>query len=217
MRHMALLRRPVDDLKTIKRGFGTTLNDVVLAVCAGGMREFLAARDEPCGGLKTMVPVNVRGDDAAADLGNRISFIFVELPCGEPDPVVRLMRLHRDTSVRKAAGRPQAGDNVLRALSHAPRPVQQVMAHLAASPRAYNLTISNIPGPAEPMYMHGCRLREAYPVVPLSDRHALSIGLTTIGEDAHFGLYADRRTLPDADDLAGRIDAAIDELLGLAA
>jgi diacylglycerol O-acyltransferase / wax synthase len=63
-----------------------------------------------------------------------------------------------------------------------------------------------------PMYLRGCRLREAYPVVPLSERHALSIGMTTIGTDACFGLYADPETLPDADLLALDLHAALDEL-----
>ena len=65
-----------------------------------------------------------------------------------------------------------------------------------------------------PMYMRGCRLRDAYPVVPLSDGHALSVGMTTIGDDACFGLYADPGTLPDADALARDLDASIDELRG---
>nr|MDQ6915991.1 WSD1 family O-acyltransferase [Actinomycetota bacterium] len=95
--------------------------------------------------------------------------------------------------------------------------VQQAVAHAAASPRAYNLVISNIPGPREPLYMRGCRLEAAHPVIPLSDGHALSIGLTTVGERACFGLYADRRALPDADLVARRVDLAIDELLGLVA
>jgi diacylglycerol O-acyltransferase / wax synthase len=94
--------------------------------------------------------------------------------------------------------------------------VQPLAAHAAASPRAYNLVISNIPGLREPMYMRGCRLEAAHPVVPLSDRHALSIGLTTTADQACFGVYADRRTLPDADLIAERVDLAIDELLALA-
>jgi uncharacterized protein DUF1298 len=66
------------------------------------------------------------------------------------------------------------------------------------------------------MWMHGCRLEGAHPVIPLSDRHAMSIGLTTIGDGAHFGIYADRKRIPDADLVANRIDLAIDELLALA-
>jgi hypothetical protein len=64
--------------------------------------------------------------------------------------------------------------------------------------------------------MRGCRLAEAYPVVPIADRHALSIGVTTVGGGAFFGLYADRETLPDIEKLADCIDASVDELLELA-
>jgi diacylglycerol O-acyltransferase / wax synthase len=72
--------------------------------------------------------------------------------------------------------------------------------------------VSNIPGPRMPMYLRGCRLEAAYPVVPLSARHALSVGMTTIGDHACFGLYTDRETLPDSDALARELDAALDEL-----
>ena len=107
---------------------------------------------------------------------------------------------------------PEEADAALQALSYAPRPVQKAAAHALASPRVYNLVVSNIPGPRIPMYMRGCRLREAFPVVPLSDGHALSVGMTTIGDQACFGLYADPETLPDADALARDLDAEIDAL-----
>jgi hypothetical protein len=84
-----------------------------------------------------------------------------------------------------------------------------------ASPRAFNLVVSNIPGPREPLYMLGCELEEVYPVVPLADRHAISIGLTTIGNGAFFGIYADPEAVPDAELLAVFIDKSIDELIQL--
>jgi diacylglycerol O-acyltransferase len=75
--------------------------------------------------------------------------------------------------------------------------------------------VSNIPGPREPMYMRGCELEEAYPVVPLAEGHALSIGMTTIRDRACFGLYADRRSLGDIDRLSTCLEEATDELLAL--
>jgi diacylglycerol O-acyltransferase / wax synthase len=215
LRHLALLSRPLDDLRQVKAHFQTTLNDVVLAVCAGGMRSFLERRDEPPRRMKTMVPVSVRNGGGADELGNQISFIFVDLPVDEPDPVMRLYDVHRDTSARKRGGQPEAADRMLKAVSYAPRTVQHIASRLVASDRAFNLTISNIPGPGQSLYMMGCRLDEVYPVVPISDRHALSIGLHTSGGGAFFGLYADREVLPDADLLAADIDHAIDELLEL--
>jgi diacylglycerol O-acyltransferase / wax synthase len=213
-RHLAVLRRPLDDLRQIKAHHHTTVNDVLLAAVAGGLRGFLAERGEPPANLKTMVPVSVR-DDAGGELGNRISFLFIELPCAEAEPLVRLMTINKCTARYKAAEEPAASDAALQALGHAPRIVQHAASHLVASPRAFNLVVSNIPGPRMPLYMLGCELTEVYPVVPLADGHALSVGMTTVQRDACFGLYADRAALPDVDRLAGHIDAAIDELLEL--
>ena len=210
-RHLATARRPLDELRAIRSAHGVTVNDVVLAAAAGALRRHAERRGERPRDLKAMVPVNVRGEDADA-LGNRITFMFVELPASSADPVDRLFRVHDATRSRKEARVPEEADAALQALAHAPRPLQKAAAHALASPRVYNLVVSNIPGPRIPMYMCGCRLRDAYPVVPLSDRHALSIGMTTIGDHACFGLYADPETLPDADALALDLDAALDEL-----
>jgi diacylglycerol O-acyltransferase len=90
--------------------------------------------------------------------------------------------------------------------------VQRLVSRLVASPRAFNLVVSNIPGPRDPLYMAGCPLAEAYPVVPIPDRHALAIGVTTVGDGACFGLYADPASLPAVDRLANEIDRSIDEL-----
>ena len=210
-RHLATVRRPLDELRAIKNAHGVTVNDVVLAAAAGALRRHALRREERPRDLKAMVPVNVRGE-AAGELGNRITFMFVELPASLADAGDRLHRVSHATRSRKESGVPEQADAALQALSYAPRPVQKAAAHALASPRVYNLVVSNIPGPRIPMYMRGCRLREAFPVVPLSDRHALSIGMTTIGDQACFGLYADPETLPDADALARDLDAEIDAL-----
>lgn len=213
LRHLALLDRPVEDLLEIKRSFGVTLNDVMLAASAGGVRRFFSHRGERPVKLKTMVPVNVREPGSGAQLGNRISFMFIDLPCDEPDPVRRLMTVHMATSDCKEGREAEASDRVLRSIAYAPHTLQQLVSRMIASPRAFNLVVSNIPGPREPLYMCGCELQRAYPVVPIADHHALSVGVTTIRDRACFGLYADRKTLPDADDLAGEVDRSIDELL----
>jgi diacylglycerol O-acyltransferase len=217
LRHLATLRRPLDDLRRIKRRTGTTVNDVVLAACAGGLCRFLRDRGDEAVPLKAMVPVNVRDERAAGELGNRISFMFVELPCGEPDPLRRLADVHAQTSLRKAEGDPLEADVALQALAFAPPPVQTLVTHLVASPRTFNLVVSNIPGPRVPLWLRGCELVEAYPIVPLAENHALSIGMTTVQNDACFGFYADRMTLPDADELPPLVDVALDELLGVTA
>ncbi len=102
---------------------------------------------------------------------------------------------------------------MLKAAGRTPVTVQQNLSRLIASPRTFNLVVSNIPGPTVPMYMLGCNLEGAYPVVPLADQHAVSVGMITVHDRACFGVYADREALPDAEVLAHDIDDAITELL----
>jgi diacylglycerol O-acyltransferase len=211
-RHLATARRPLSELRAIREAHGVTVNDVLLAAVAGALRRHAERAEERPRDLKAMVPVNVRSNGDSGELGNRITFMFVELPASVPDPFVRLQLIGDTTRSRKESGVPEDADAALRALSYAPRQVQKAAAHALASPRVSNLVVSNIPGPRIPMYMAGCRLHDAYPVVPLSARHALSVGMTTIGDHACFGLFADPETLPDSDALADDLYAALDEL-----
>jgi WS/DGAT/MGAT family acyltransferase len=213
-RCLAWTRRPLADLKLVKRTYGTTINDVMLAAVAGGMRAYLLRRGEEPVALKAMVPVSVRGPRDS--LGNRISFVFAALPCDESRPLGRLYKVHAAMSQRKRDREPEGTDLALQAAAHAPAPVQQTVARLMASPRTFNLVVSNIPGPAAPLYMLRSPLEAIYPVVPLADRHAVSVGMTTVRERACFGVYADPKTLPDVDVLAHDIDHALAELLACA-
>ncbi|HSI81102.1 MAG TPA: wax ester/triacylglycerol synthase family O-acyltransferase, partial [Solirubrobacterales bacterium] len=212
-RHLGTVTRPLAELKLIKAAFGTTINDVLLAACAGAARRHLAARDEDPRPLKAMVPVDMRAAGDGGRPGNRLSFIFCDLPCDEADTVRRLRAVHAQTASRKRAEQPGGADALLDLLSQAAYPIHRAAARLVASPRAFNLVVSNIPGPPEPMYMRGCLLEEAYPVVPLAEGHAVSIGMATVGGRAFFGLYADRETLPDVDRLAAALEAELDAML----
>jgi WS/DGAT/MGAT family acyltransferase len=210
LRHLATHSRPMEDLKVIKRRFGTTVNDVLLAVSAGA----LGALGEPHD-IKAMVPVSVEAPDER--WGNRIAFVFLELPCSEADPVWRLRDVHAAMRSRKQGGVPEGADTVLGALALAPRAVRRVASRVIASPQLSNLTISNIPGPQCALYLLGCEVKHAYPVVPLTDRHRLSIGMTSIHERACFGVYAHGALAADADAIAAGIGSELDALLARAA
>lgn len=214
LRRLAWAQCPLAHLQTIKRAHGTTVNDVVLAVVAGAMRTYLMRRGEEPVALKVMVPVSVRS--AEDSLGNHISFVFAELPCDESNPVGRLHRVHAGMTQRKRDGEHEGADLVLKAAALTPATVQQALSRMVASPRAFNLVVSNIPGPAVPMYMVGCELRATYPVVPLADRHAVSVGVVTVNDLACFGVYADPQLLPDVHSLARDIDDEITDLLACA-
>ena len=211
LRRLACAQRPLEDLRTIKRAYGTTVNDVVLAAVAGGIRSYLLRRGERPAALKVMVPVNVRKPGEL--MGNHISFVFAELPCHEPDPLGRLYQVHAAMGRAKREGEPEGSDLVLKTASRTPMTVQQALSKLFASPRAFNLVVSNIPGPTQQMYMLGCPLRAVHPMVPLADHHAVSVGMLTVNEQACIGVYADREALPDVKLLAQDIDEAITELL----
>jgi diacylglycerol O-acyltransferase len=211
-RHHHRVTRSLDDIRAIRRAFGVTPNDVILAACAGALHGFL---DEPAA-LKVMVPADVRAADDPAASGNRISFVFLELPSDEPDPLERLRKLHRATSQRRRDEEAERLDDAFRLLALTPKPFQRTLAHAFAHPRLFNLTISSVPGPAVTRYLRGCRLRTVHSAVPLSAHHGLSIGVVTVAGNACFGISTDPDTVPEADALAGHIDAAVDELLDLA-
>jgi WS/DGAT/MGAT family acyltransferase len=210
-RRLAWAQRPLDDLRKVKRAHGTTVNDVLLAAVAGGVRKFMTGQgDEPVP-LKAMVPVSVR--DNSDVLGNHVSFVFADLPCEEPDPVRRLGRVQATMAQRKRDGEPEGADLAFKAAAYTPGVVQHAISRIFASPRTFNLVVSNIPGPSQQLYMRGCPLQAAYPVVPLADSHALSIGMTSVCDRMCLGIYADREALPEAGRLARDVDAAITELV----
>ncbi|MET0819303.1 MAG: wax ester/triacylglycerol synthase family O-acyltransferase [Solirubrobacteraceae bacterium] len=212
-RHHTRVTRTLNEVRRIRRAFGVTPNDVVLAACAGALHTFL---EEPMA-LKVMVPADVRSADDSSASGNRISFVFLELPTGEPDPLERLQAVHRATDQRRRDEEAERLDNAFNVLALTPRPLQRTLAHAFAHPRLYNLTISSVPGPAVTRYLRGCRLRTVHSAVPLSAHHGLSVGVVTVAGNACFGIYSDPATVPDADELARHLDAAFDELLDLAA
>jgi diacylglycerol O-acyltransferase / wax synthase len=214
LRRLAWAQRPLDDLRKVKRCHGTTVNDVLLAAVAGGVRKLMTGLGEEPVPLKAMVPVSVRDDSDV--LGNHVSFVFADLPCEEPDPPRRLGRVHATMSQRKRDGEPEGADLAFKAAAYAPGVVQHAISRIFASPRTFNLVVSNIPGPPQQLYLRGCPLRAAYPVVPLADSHALSVGMTSVADSVCLGIYADREAIPQAGQLARDIDTEIGELLATA-
>ena len=213
-RSLAWRDRPLNDLRTIKRAHATTVNDVLLAAVAGATRALFLRRGEQPVALKAMVPVSVVDD--SEPLGNHISVVFAELPCEHHDPVERLARVHALMDKRKQDHEPEGARLVLGAAQRAPGVIQHAISRVLASPRTFNLVVSNIPGPTQPLYMLGCPLQAAYPVVPLADHHTLSVGMTTVNDRACFGLYTDPTAIDDAQALLDAIDAEIDALLASA-
>ena len=205
-----------DHVGEIRAATGTTVNDVCLAAVAGALRQTALSRGEAPRALKAMVPVNVRADDERHDLGNRISMAFLDLPVGLSSPGARLEAVRRAGADFKQSGKPEGTGTVFGALGMLPTPLRTGAAKMVGSKRVYNLTVSNIPGPRVPLYVLGARLREAYPVVPLAEDHALSVGIFGYCDHLHFGLYADPEVLPDVAAIPAALDAAVQALRRMA-
>jgi len=209
----------LDEVKTIKNAFGVTLNDVVLAAVAGALRRHLRRSGEEVAGrqLKAMVPVNVRTETDGPDSGNRITTLFTTLPIGMGHPVDRVQAVA--TSMRRLKASNQVlGANALATVmdSVIPRAVGPI-AELLSSPRTFNITITNIPGPQHGLYVLGRELREIVPMVPLAGGHALGIAVFSYRGRLSFGLLADYLAVPDLEILADDLRAALVELATAAA
>jgi WS/DGAT/MGAT family acyltransferase len=205
-------RASMADIIAAKHRAGATVNDVCLTAVAGALRELARLRGETPQALKAMVPVSVRADEQRQNLGNRITFAFIELPVATRSRAGRMQHVRRETAAFKRSGRPAGTGAVLSALGLLPDPVKNRAARLASSKRVFNLTVSNIPGPRLPVYMLGAELAEAYPVVPIAEEHSLSIGMFSYRDDMFFGLYSDPETLPEVGELPRLLEAEIKAL-----
>lgn len=201
----------LDRLLRVKSAAGVTLNDVVLAATAGALHRLARERGEEPSDLRVMIPVSVRDADAAADGGNRITFGFVELPVRADTAAARLKTIREQTAELKSSGRIGGTDMIVRSAALLPSALKGSVARFAASPRLYNLTVSNVPGPSVPLYAAGARVRAIYPVIPIPDEHALAIGVLSYDRGAHFAAYADPAVLPGLR-LSGVLPDAVTEL-----
>lgn len=205
------------DLDRLKRARGvveeSTVNDVVLSVVARALSRFLERRgDDVPAYLVALVPVSIRGKDEKGDLGNRISTIMVKLPLTEPDPRKRLEILRDETARLKESENARAASLLIEATGWAPPTLNRLLASAMARPLIFNLAVSNVPGPQQPLYLLGRRLQAIYPFVPLSPQnHALSIGMVSYDGRVFFGLVGDRDVVPDLDDLSEDLRVALRE------
>jgi diacylglycerol O-acyltransferase len=211
-RRVAWAKADLDRLKRARAAAeDSTVNDVVLSIAAGALRRFIECRGDPVPDyLVALVPVSIRqpGDE----LGNRISTILVKLPLGEPDPRKRLELLRDETARLKESDNARAASLIIEAAGWAPPTINRVLSSAMSRPLIFNLVVSNVPGPQQPLYLLGRRLLEIYPFVPLSPQnHALSIGLVSYDGGVFFGLAGDRDIVPDLDELAASIREAIRE------
>ncbi len=204
------------ELLRAARGGGGTLNDVGLTAVAGALRSLaLGGGREPGEPLKTMVPVSMRrlGDDEA---GNRIAMVYMPLPIHLPTVGQRLAFVREQTERLKHTDRPEATQTFVESLGLVPAPLRTPIARALATPRQFNLTVSQSPAPRGALYMLGCELEEVYSVVPIAQGHALAIGMVRYRQELFFGCYADPDTLPEVHELPALLREQLEQLAAAA-
>jgi len=212
-REMAFVESPLDALKAIGHGAPerATVNDVVLAAVAGGLRRWLGEAGAERAAMRVKVPVSLHtsGEDEGA---NRDSFMCVDLPLTGPDPIARLVAITRETSERKTMHDAQTLATFFADLSHLSRSLERYAEHWATSPRVFTLNVSNVPGPAEPQRVLGSRLLHLYSFAEIAHHHALRIAVASAGGRIAFGLCADADAVPGIDVIAAGIGDEIGAL-----
>jgi diacylglycerol O-acyltransferase / wax synthase len=217
-RQLAVLSAEVDELKAIKNRLGGTLNDVVLAATAGGLRRLLQERGEelPSVGLRAMVPVNIRTAGDRLTMGNRISSLFVHLPVCEADPRRRYERQKEEAETLKSGTQSTGSSTLIDLTRHMPPVIHSFMARSMYATRLFNVTITNVPGPQLPLYYFGSRVSEIWPLVPIAAEHAVGLAVFSYDGTLYFCINADRDTVPDLDVLNKGIADSLAELGELA-
>ncbi|MEQ9162599.1 MAG: WS/DGAT domain-containing protein, partial [Ilumatobacter fluminis] len=214
-RRFAMRSVSLDDIKALKNATGGTVNDVVMAICAGALREYLlrhdALPDEP---LRAMVPVSVRTGLEEDPWTNLVSSLVAELPTDCNDPLERVARCRDAMQVAKQQLDLVPADAIMRATDVTSPMVATAAIRLQARladrfNMPVNVVVSNVPGPREPLYMAGAKLDGYIPVSTISNGVGLNITVHSYEDRLDFGLVADRDLVPDLWDL---VDLHIDQI-----
>jgi diacylglycerol O-acyltransferase / wax synthase len=210
---------PLSDVKAVRAGLGGTVNDVVLTIVAGGLRELLEARGERVDGrmIRALVPVSVRRPGERGVYNNRVSAMFAELPIGVVDPVARLDAVRAQMDGLKQSKQAVAGDVLTSLSGFAPPMLLALGARLAARAPSLGLHtgITNVPGPQQPLQTLGRRLLQSFPFVPVMGQVRISIAIFSYDGTLYFGVTGDYDSSSDIDILTDGVERAMDELLAL--
>ncbi len=193
-RNLAVIRTSLDEVKTVAHAHGATVNDVLLALTAGGLRAVLRRRGEPVKGttVRAYVPVSLRPHASGPQQGNLIAQMAIPLAMREPEAGDELRRIAAETATRKMRARTSLGTLVRGRLA-------RKLLLLAVMRQRVNVTTASIPGPTVPLYLTGARVLEVFPVLPLIANEPLGVGALSYAGAFNIGVVADRDAYPDLD------------------
>ncbi len=216
-RAFAYSRFPLEDFRLIKKAFGGTINDIVLAAVAGGLRHFLVARgvdpDDERSALQALCPVSIRDTSERTALGNRLAMLLVKLPIAEADPQRRIATVRTTVDALKARKQAVGADFLLNLAGFAPSTLHAMVARASLRQIAFNLIVTNVPGPQFPLYCQGARLVEVFPIAFLYDGQQLAIAIFSYDGMLNFGYLVDAQGIPDRDVFAECVEEGLRELV----
>ena len=213
-RRIGVVRFELEEFKQVKDALGGTVNDVVLTVVAGALREWLHSRGVRTEGveLRGLVPVSIRGEQDRGQLGNRIAAMRGPLPVYIGDPVARLRFVKQEMDGLKDSKQALGAEVIASVNNFAPPTILAQASRINFSTRLFNLIVTNVPGPQFPLYVLGRELQDAVPIAFLPEHHALAIAIMSYNGKLNFGLLADYDGLPDLDVIERGIKDSLEEL-----
>jgi diacylglycerol O-acyltransferase / wax synthase len=214
-RRFAWVRASLADMKYVKNQLGGTVNDVILAAVAGALGRYMRARGHTTVGLelRAMVPVSVRTDEQRGALGNQVTAMMAALPVWCEDPKRRMESVRESMGDLKQSKQAMGASLLTQLADFAPPTIAGQAARLQSRQRFFNLVVTNIPGPQFPLYLMGRRMERVFPMVPLAKNQGVCIGIMSYDGQVNFGLIGDYDGMPDLEDLAGDLEASIEELI----
>ncbi|WP_141453027.1 wax ester/triacylglycerol synthase family O-acyltransferase [Pseudoxanthomonas sp. z9] len=206
----------LEEVKAVGRACDCTVNDVLMATAAGALRSYLIERGENVDGvtLRATVPVNLRPLEHARKLGNHFGLVFLDLPVGEANPIRRVERVANCMNNLKNSRQAIVAFGLLAALGMAPAALQGVALELFS--RKATAVATNVPGPQQPLYMGGSRVRDMMFWVPQTGSIGIGVSILSYNGRVHFGLIADAKLVPDPDAVIRRFGPEFEKLLYLA-
>jgi WS/DGAT/MGAT family acyltransferase len=205
----------LDRIKSVKKAAGVTVNDVVLAMCSGALRYYLLEQNAlPDTPLIAMVPVSLRTEDEADAGGNLVGAILCNLATDTDDPAQRLQTISDSMRSNKKvfSQLPRFQALALSAANTSALALAAVPGWVASTSPPFNIIISNVPGPTQPIYYGGARLDGNYPLSIALDGQALNITLANNAGNLDFGLVGCRRSVPHLQRLLAHLESSLKDL-----
>ena len=203
----------LDEVKTVGRALGASVNDVLLSCVAGALRQYLVGKGDPTAGvmMRALVPVNLRPLEKACELGNQFGVVFLELPIGIENPVERLYAVRANMRALKGSYQPLLTLGLLAAAGAGPKLLQdQLIAVLARNATA---VMTNVPGPQQPLYLAGGKIAQFMFWVPQSGDIGMGVSILSYDGAVQFGLITDRALCPDPEHVIGHFGPEFEKLV----